>query len=159
MKVGSKYHPLFETLQNSGKDEVTLTLAEIETLLGSTLPPGANADRAWWSNRGTGSVQSSSWMEAGYHVTSINLETKKITFRKPIFNYEIRKEGDIVLWNADMIRALRHFMNASQGELAEELGVRQQTISEWEKEIYTPKKAMSKLLGFVAERAGFNYDT
>jgi DNA-binding transcriptional regulator YiaG len=58
-----------------------------------------------------------------------------------------------------MIRALRHHMNASQGELAEELGVRQQTISEWEKEIYAPKKAMSKLLGYVAERAGFKYET
>lgn len=97
-------------------------------------------------------------MSAGYHVTKIDFEQKKITFGKPIFRYEVRREGDTILWNADMIRALRHHMTASQGELAEELGVRQQTVSEWENSIYAPKKAMSKLLGFIAERAGFEYE-
>jgi DNA-binding XRE family transcriptional regulator len=159
MKAGSKYHPLFNALQKSGEDEVILAIEEIETLVGTTLPSGARTDRAWWSNRSSASVQSSSWMSAGYHVTDINLETGQITFSKPIFKYIIHREGDTVLWNAEMIKALRHHMNASQGELAEELGVRQQTISEWETKIYAPKKAMSKLLGYVAERAGFNYET
>jgi DNA-binding XRE family transcriptional regulator len=159
MKAGSKYHPLFNALQKSGENEVILSIEEIETLVGTPLPSGARTDRAWWSNRSSASVQSSSWMSAGYHVTDINLETGQITFSKPIFKYIIQREGDTVLWNAEMIKALRHHMNASQGELAEELGVRQQTISEWETKIYAPKKAMSKLLGYVAERAGFNYET
>lgn len=157
MKAGSKYHPLYEALTHSGAEEITLSLPEIETLLGHLLPPSARQNKGWWSNRSTGLSHASAWMDAGYHVTHIDLDTQHITFRKPIFNYEIRREGDTVLWNAEMIRALRHHMNASQGELAEELGVRQQTVSEWETEMYTPKKAMSKLLGFIAEKAGFKY--
>ncbi|NUM47273.1 MAG: helix-turn-helix transcriptional regulator [Anaerolineales bacterium] len=159
MKVGSKYHPLYLVLSTSGQEEISLSLKEIETLLGHPLPLSAYQNKGWWSNRATQVSQASAWMDAGYHVTHIDLNHQRITFRKPVFNYEIRRAGDTVLWNAEMIRALRHHMNASQGELAEELGVRQQTISEWEKEIYTPKKAMSKLLGFVAERAGFKYET
>jgi len=52
---------------------------------------------------------------------------------------------------------LRRHMGLSQAELAAELGVRQQTISEWETGMYQPKRAMSKLLTLVAERAGFTY--
>jgi DNA-binding XRE family transcriptional regulator len=159
MKAGSKYSPLFDALTQTGEDEVVFTLPEIETLLGASLPPTAHHSRAWWSNRSSGSVQSSAWMSAGYHVVQVDLENQRITFRKPVFKYEIRRAGDIVLWNSEMVKALRHHMQASQGELAEELGVRQQTVSEWETEVYAPKKAMSKLLGYIAERAGFKYET
>jgi DNA-binding transcriptional regulator YiaG len=48
-------------------------------------------------------------------------------------------------------------MNLTQAQLAEELGVRQQTVSEWESSVYEPKRAMSKYLTLVAERAGFEY--
>jgi DNA-binding transcriptional regulator YiaG len=157
MKAGSKYYPLYEVLAKSGQEEVSLSLPEIETLVGRPLPPSARQNKSWWSNRSTSINHASAWMNAGYHVTHVNLTDQHITFRKPVFTYEIRREGDTVLWNADMIRALRHHMNASQGELAEELGVRQQTVSEWETEMYAPKKAMSKLLGFVAEKASFKY--
>lgn len=158
MKAGSKYHPLYEALAKSGKDEITFTFADIETLLGTPLPPTARQHRGWWSNRHANTSPSSAWMSAGYHAEQVDLEHQTILFRKPSYHYEIRREGDTVLWNAEMIRALRHYMNVSQSELAEELGVRQQTVSEWETEIYTPKKAMSKLLGFIAERAGFKYE-
>lgn len=159
MKPGSKYYPLFTALQRSGADEVTLTLEQIERLLGHPLPPSARTRRAWWSNRSSPLSQAATWMNAGYHVTHIDLDAGQITFSKPIFKYEIRREGDTVLWNAKMIKALRYHMKASQSELAEQLGVRQQTVSEWETETYAPKKAMSKLLSYVAERAGFKYDS
>ena len=45
----------------------------------------------------------------------------------------------------------------SQGDLAEELGVRQQTVSEWERGEYEPSRVTSKYLSLVAERAGFTY--
>lgn len=41
--------------------------------------------------------------------------------------------------------------------MAEEMGVRQQTISEWETGAYQPRGASATLLGVVAERAGFEY--
>jgi DNA-binding transcriptional regulator YiaG len=48
-------------------------------------------------------------------------------------------------------------MGLTQRELAETLGTRQQTISEWEKGMYRPRGASSMLLTIVAERALFEY--
>jgi DNA-binding XRE family transcriptional regulator len=52
---------------------------------------------------------------------------------------------------------LRAYAGWSQVQLAEELGVRQQTVSEWETSVYTPSRAMCKFLMLIAERAGFMY--
>ena len=41
--------------------------------------------------------------------------------------------------------------------LAVELGVRQQTVSEWEQGVYTPTRASAKQLMRVAEQAQFRY--
>lgn len=60
-------------------------------------------------------------------------------------------------WHADSVRALRHHMELTQDELASELGVRQQTVSEWETGAYRPRGASDRLLTIVAERAGFTY--
>jgi DNA-binding transcriptional regulator YiaG len=49
-------------------------------------------------------------------------------------------------------------MGLTQRELAERLGTRQQTISEWEKGMYQPRGASSTLLSIVAERARFRYN-
>lgn len=48
-------------------------------------------------------------------------------------------------------------MGLSQDRLADELGTRQQTVSEWETGQYRPRGASVKLLSIVAERAGFEY--
>ncbi len=48
-------------------------------------------------------------------------------------------------------------MGLTQQELAGELGTRQQTISEWETEMYQPRGASSRLLTIIAERADFKY--
>ncbi len=55
------------------------------------------------------------------------------------------------------MRALRHHLGLTQSQLAEELGTRQQTISEWETELYRPRGASATLLTLIAERAGFAY--
>jgi DNA-binding transcriptional regulator YiaG len=60
-------------------------------------------------------------------------------------------------WNAEKIRALRDHLGLTQQQLAEELGVRQQTISEWEVGMYEPRRSTSKYLNLIAERAGFTY--
>jgi DNA-binding transcriptional regulator YiaG len=61
------------------------------------------------------------------------------------------------VWNAGSVRRLRRHLGASQEELADELGVRQQTVSEWETGRYEPRGASNRLLSIVAERAGFAY--
>ena len=42
-------------------------------------------------------------------------------------------------------------------EMAEELGTRQQTISEWETGMYQPRGASATLLSIIAERSNFDY--
>lgn len=49
-------------------------------------------------------------------------------------------------WDGESIRAGRKARGMTQYELADGLGCRQQTISEWEKGIYTPMNAYQKLL-------------
>jgi DNA-binding XRE family transcriptional regulator len=157
MKADSKYYPLYTYLHTQSLDELTLTLSEIESLLGLPLPASARVNRAWWSNRSRGAVQADAWMSAGYHVETIDLENERITFRKPGVIYNVRRVGDTVLWNADLIKSLRHHMHWTQIDLAEKLGMRQQTISEWENGLYEPKRSSSKLLTLIAEQAGFEY--
>ena len=60
-------------------------------------------------------------------------------------------------WSPTAIRALREHMNLTQREMADELEVRQQTISEWETGVYQPRGLSERLLSLVAERAGFAY--
>ena len=49
-------------------------------------------------------------------------------------------------WDAESIRRARKARSLTQAELAEGLGCRQQTISEWELGMYGPKNAYQKLL-------------
>ncbi len=158
MKVGSKYYPLFAALQQVGGEPVNLSFAQIELLLKTNLPGSARTRVGWWSNRSKGAVQAAAWMDAGYHVQSVDLEAETVRFAKAQLTYVVEKSGGTVLWNSGMIKALRQHMALSQGELAEELGVRQQTVSEWETGAYAPSRASSKHLGLVAERAGFAYE-
>lgn len=60
-------------------------------------------------------------------------------------------------WKKEGIRALRRHLGLTQTKLAEELGIRQQTISEWETGMYQPRGTSATLLSIVAERSGFVY--
>ena len=61
-------------------------------------------------------------------------------------------------WDAASIRALRRYLSMTQDQMAEQMGTRQQTISEWETGMYQPRGASATLLWMVAERADFRYD-
>ncbi len=61
-------------------------------------------------------------------------------------------------WDATSVRGLRRHLELTQDQLAEELGVRQQTVSEWETGAYRPRGASSRLLSIIADRADFEYD-
>ena len=60
-------------------------------------------------------------------------------------------------WDSERVRTLRRHLGLTQRQLADRLGTRQQTISEWEKGLYKPRGASSTLLSIVAERAKFEY--
>jgi DNA-binding transcriptional regulator YiaG len=66
----------------------------------------------------------------------------------------VRKSSD---WNAQRIKELRRHLGLTQSNMADELGTRQQTISEWEIGIYKPRGTSVTLLNIVAERSDFKY--
>ncbi|MBA7654727.1 hypothetical protein ES703_115475 [subsurface metagenome] len=67
------------------------------------------------------------------------------------------RKRDPVNWDGQGVRALRQHLKLTQARLAEELGTRQQTISEWETGMYKPRGTSTTLLTIVAERSGFKY--
>lgn len=71
-----------------------------------------------------------------------------------------RKRGRrsvVYSWSGEQIRALRQHLGLTQSEMADELQVRQQTISEWETNLHIPHRSTQKILTMIAERAGFEY--
>ena len=69
------------------------------------------------------------------------------------------KRTDGPRWDAYSIRELRRHLEMTQQEMSDELGVRQQTISDWECGYHQPRGGMSRLLSIIAERAGYEYNT
>ena len=62
-------------------------------------------------------------------------------------------------WDRKKIQALRRHLKATQQEMADEMGTRQQTVSEWETGLYRPRGASKKMLSILAERSRFQYGT
>ncbi len=63
-----------------------------------------------------------------------------------------------VRWDSRRIQSLRRHLGLTQQEMADRLGTRQQTISEWETGMYQPRGTSATLLSIIAERARFAYD-
>jgi DNA-binding transcriptional regulator YiaG len=73
--------------------------------------------------------------------------------------WHISPKKDAIDWDDESIKALREYLQVTQMEMAQELGTRQQTISEWEVGVHKPRGGMARLLTIVAERANFRYKT
>lgn len=156
MKTGSKYFPLYQRLSQFEAETFTLTIDEFETFIEGKLPKTARTQHSWWANRSQGGYQSQAWMLSGYQVDKIDLERQLITFKKFQAAYKIRRKAGEIQWDQAAIRALRLHMNLTQSQFAETIGVRRQTISEWENGVYTPDRSTLKHLGLVAEKAAFD---
>lgn len=159
VKVGSKYYPLYQFLNEQAEDAVYMTFSEIESMIGAALPQSARNNKAWWSNRRSGGLQSAAWMDAKFKVAKIDVKGEKVSFQRlgVVIEYSVEMIGDTMMWNGDLVKALREHMNVSQAELADEMGMRQQTISDWETGSHKPTRSTSRFLGLIAERAGFPY--
>ena len=55
-------------------------------------------------------------------------------------------------WDAEAVASLRSEAGMSQAELSRLLGVRQQTVSEWETGLHRPRGASVRMLSMVAEQ-------
>ena len=156
IKPGSKYYPLFEHLQKCNEEETTLTFAKIEAEIDNTLPASAFSKKNWWSNRDSDSaLQAKAWVSAGYHVETVDLAKQTVTFRKFQAAYNIQKKEGAVVWQQDAIKALRKHMSLTQAQFAQELGVRRQTVSEWENGVYDPDRSTTKFLELIAKQSDF----
>ena len=77
-----KYDPLTEYLENCGQASIILSYAEIEKIIGDSLPPSATDWPAWWANdRTQKSRHSSAWLDAGYETSDVKLG-QSVTFEK-----------------------------------------------------------------------------
>jgi hypothetical protein len=79
-----KYKALHEYLANRYANTVVLTFAQIEDILGFTLPDSARVDQAWWANNGpndTGQPQSRSWTLASRTATP-HLQAHTVVFER-----------------------------------------------------------------------------
>ncbi|APH73779.1 DUF7662 domain-containing protein [Aquibium oceanicum] len=81
MTEGTKYHPLFEHLLFSGQGEMTMTFAEIESIIHARLPPSARRREEWWSNSPSGHSQARAWMRAYYKTARVDLARETVSFR------------------------------------------------------------------------------
>jgi hypothetical protein len=157
-KPGSKYAALYEHLRRQASSSVEMSLAAIEALLGGPLPASARRGAAFWSNR-QGGLQSAAWLSAGFKVTRVDRRRQRVRFERPRARPRPSRVAGQPRWDGAAVRALREHLDLNQEGLAELLGVRQQTISEWETGLYAPSRGRSKHLDLVAERSGFGYKT
>ena len=79
-----KYAPLYQYLEPRYVNTVVLTFAQIEDLLGFTLPDSARVHHEWWANKGpndTPPPHSRSWTLASRTATP-NLQAKTVVFER-----------------------------------------------------------------------------
>ncbi len=79
----AKYDPLIQRLVSEAGDELTLTFADVEQILGATLPPAARDYPAWWANSADDPTHSwaRGWVAAGW-LARVDLDTQRVVFRK-----------------------------------------------------------------------------
>ena len=68
-----------------------------------------------------------------------------------IFMLKDRIENKKPYWNASSIKSLRKTLKMSQSDFSKKLGIRQQTVSEWETGAYLPRGGSLTLLNMIAE--------
>jgi hypothetical protein len=82
----TEYRSLYKYLDGRYADTVVLRFAEIEDLLGFTLPDGARLLQDWWADTdadGQPSTQSQSWIHAS-RTAKANLVAQTVVFEREV---------------------------------------------------------------------------
>ena len=134
-----KYAPLTDFLRKQPAKEVALTFAQIERIIETKLPPKAQKYRAWWSNNATNNVMTKAWLDAGFRSEQVNLEERKLVFRR----IEARRvsTGDPFSSSASAIRKRHPLIGALKGWIRIESGtdLTQPADPEWGERVWGEK--------------------
>jgi len=78
----SRYVPLADWLQSQpgNVDQLKLSFAQIEQIIGGDLPNSAYNHRAWWANDSVAHYHSRLWLEVGWRRSYLNMSGKHATF-------------------------------------------------------------------------------
>ena len=76
-----KYAPLTSYLSGRPVDEVGMSFAEIEAVIGSPLP-NSKLHPAWWSNNPSNNVMTKAWLAAGYRTERVDTAAERLVFRR-----------------------------------------------------------------------------
>ena len=81
--MADEYRLLYKYLHDRYADSVVLTFAEIEDLLGFTLPSDARVELSWWANADlrSPSPQSLAWTQANRSATP-RLQAQVVVFER-----------------------------------------------------------------------------
>lgn len=81
--MNGKYAPLQEHIRNldeRGCREWHTTFAEIEKVIGDSLPPSARDHRQWWENSNEEDRHSQAWMVLGWETRNVNFAKETVSF-------------------------------------------------------------------------------
>ena len=81
--MNGKYAPLEEHIRNldeRGCREWHTTFAEIEKVIGDSLPPSARKYSPWWANSVEGHPQACAWMTLGWEKDNVNFAKETVSF-------------------------------------------------------------------------------
>ena len=82
-----KYEPLTDHLRGRDSAEWAPSFAEIEAILGFSLPASARKYREWWGNQaGAGHSQARAWQDAGWQVFKVDLNRERVILRQASSN-------------------------------------------------------------------------
>ena len=76
-----KYEPLGDYLRKQRATLIPMTFSEIERITGTRLPKSQQYP-AWWSNSTTNNVMTQVWLDAGFETEQVDIENRKLVFRK-----------------------------------------------------------------------------
>ncbi|MDE0349516.1 MAG: hypothetical protein OXM56_07400 [Gammaproteobacteria bacterium] len=76
-----RYAPLAEFLSSHKGDSCTLTVPEIERIIGRQLPPSARVHPAWWGNDRS-HAQARAWMGEGWRARPATRQLDAVVFRR-----------------------------------------------------------------------------
>ena len=102
-----KYEPLKRFLEaRFDAVSIPLAFADVEKILGFSLPRSARHYQAWWSNTRIGHTYAAAWLDPGWKTSGLDLAGQRVTFVKADTASDLAEEGAPFLRSGAEIIAL-----------------------------------------------------